>query len=69
METNIPKTSIVLSALLKADIKTQWRNRRSVVLTLLIPVIILFSWREIVDKIGVLLPWHPALQSVLQQLV
>jgi ABC-2 type transport system permease protein len=52
METNIPKTSIVLSALLKADIKTQWRNRRSVVLTLLIPVIILFSWREIVDKIG-----------------
>ena len=52
MQTNIPKTSTVLAALLRADLKTQWRNRRSVVLTLLVPVIILFSWKEIIDKIG-----------------
>jgi ABC-2 type transport system permease protein len=52
METNIPKTSTVFSALLRADLKTQWRNRRSVVLTLLVPILILFSWREIIDKIG-----------------
>ena len=52
MATNIPKTSTVLTALLRADLKTQWRNRRSVVLTLLIPVIILLSWKDIIDKIG-----------------
>ncbi|HEX5153923.1 MAG TPA: ABC transporter permease [Parafilimonas sp.] len=52
METNIPKTSAVLSTLLRADLKTQWRNRRSVVLTLLIPVIILLSWKGIIEQVG-----------------
>src|SRR6476660_3872795 len=52
METNIPKTSTVLLTLLRADLKTQWRNRRSVVLTLLIPVIILFSWKGIIEQVG-----------------
>lgn len=52
METNIPATSKVFSALLRADLKTQWRNRRAVVIILLVPVIILFSWRQIIDKIG-----------------
>src|SRR5258706_2103813 len=52
METIIPKTSIALSSLLRADFKTQWRNRRSVILLLLVPVIILISWKGIVDKLG-----------------
>src|SRR5438045_9080802 len=52
MQTNTPKTSTVFSALLRADLKTQWRNRRSVVLTLLVPVIILFSWKGIIEQIG-----------------
>jgi len=52
MEINIPKTSTVLSTLLRADLKTQWRNRRSVVLTLLIPVIILLSWKGIIEQVG-----------------
>jgi ABC-2 type transport system permease protein len=52
METIIPKTSAAFTTLLRSDLKTQWRNRRSVVLILLIPVIILLSWKGVIDKIG-----------------
>ncbi|MBV4357690.1 ABC transporter permease [Pinibacter aurantiacus] len=52
MEINIPKSSTVFSALLRADFTTQWRNRRSAVLALLIPVIILISWKGIIVKYG-----------------
>jgi ABC-2 type transport system permease protein len=49
MEVNIPKPA-VFAALLRADLTTQWRNRRSFVLVLLVPVIILISWKGIIDK-------------------
>ena len=52
METMVPSTSAALFSLLQADFKTQWRNRRSVVLILLVPVIILISWKGIIDKMG-----------------
>src|SRR5437868_6633219 len=52
METIIPKTSRALSSLLRADFTTQWRNRRSVIMSLLVPVIILISWKGIIDKVG-----------------
>jgi len=52
MQTTIPKTSAVFSSLLRADFITQWRNRRSFILLLLVPVIILISWKGIVDKFG-----------------
>ena len=52
METAIPKTSVVLNSLLRADFTTQWRNRRSFVLVLLVPVIILFTWRGVIDRLG-----------------
>ncbi|MDQ6814581.1 MAG: ABC transporter permease [Bacteroidota bacterium] len=52
MEVNIPKTSAVFSSLLRADLTTQWRNRRAVVLILFVPVIILISWKDVIDKIG-----------------
>ena len=52
METSFPSTSTALSFLLKADFKTQWRNRRSVILVLLVPVIILISWKDVVAKLG-----------------
>jgi ABC-2 type transport system permease protein len=52
METIIPKTSTVLLSLLRADYRTQWSNRRSVVLSVLVPAVILISWKDIVDKIG-----------------
>src|ERR1043166_4020296 len=52
METIIPKTSAALLSLLQADFKTQWRNRRSAILLLLVPVIILISWKGLVDRVG-----------------
>ena len=48
----VPKTSTAFATLLKSDFITQWRNRRSVILVLLIPVIILISWKTAVQKIG-----------------
>jgi ABC-2 type transport system permease protein len=52
METVIPKTSAVLSSLLRADFTTQWRNRRAVILTLIVPGIILMSWKSLVATVG-----------------
>ncbi|MFB6456308.1 ABC transporter permease [Chitinophaga sp. Hz27] len=52
METRIPVTKDVLSALLRADFTTVWRNRRSLRLVLLVPILILISWKGLVDKIG-----------------
>src|SRR6185312_8728783 len=52
MEITIPKTSAALSALLRADFTTQWSNRRSVILTLVVPVIIIISWKGLATKIG-----------------
>ena len=52
METIIPKTSTVLKALVKADLLTQWRNRRAVVLVLLVPAIILITWKGLIPLFG-----------------
>ncbi|HEY2721995.1 MAG TPA: ABC transporter permease [Chitinophagaceae bacterium] len=52
METIIPKTSDVLSSLLRADFTTQWRNRRSLILLLLVPIIILLSWKSVINQFG-----------------
>src|SRR5438045_7527074 len=48
----IPKTSSALGSLLRADLITQWRNRRSFILLLLIPVIILISWKGVIERSG-----------------
>lgn len=52
MQTTLPKRFTALAALLRADFITQWRNRRSVILVLLVPVIILLSWKGLVAKLG-----------------
>jgi len=52
MEKNIPSTSAVMTALLRADFTTQWRNRRSIILVLLVPVIILLSWKGVIAQMG-----------------
>ncbi len=52
METRIPATKNVLTTLLQADFTTIWRNRRSLRLVLLVPIIILISWKGLVDKLG-----------------
>lgn len=48
--TSIPSSSNVLNALFRADLTTQWRNRRSVVLSLLVPVIILVAAKSAVNE-------------------
>jgi len=52
MATNIPTSSAVLTSLLRADFTTQWRNRRSVILTLIVPLIILISWKGLIKVFG-----------------
>ena len=52
MEINLPKTSAVFTSLLRADLTTQWRNRRSFVLVLLVPIIILVTWRGLIEIKG-----------------
>jgi ABC-2 type transport system permease protein len=52
MEVNIPKTSAVMTALLRADFTTLWRNRRSVVMVLLVPMIIVFAWKPFAAQPG-----------------
>jgi ABC-2 type transport system permease protein len=52
MQSNIPSTSTVLSSLLRADFTTQWRNRRAVIMVILVPVIILISWKGLIEKFG-----------------
>src|SRR6202012_2446718 len=50
--TTIPAPQAALRTLLRSDMITQYRNRRSVRLILLVPVIILFAWKPAVAKIG-----------------
>lgn len=52
MPTTIPKTSTALAALLRADFATLKSNRRSAMLALLVPVVILISWKGLIDKMG-----------------
>ncbi len=48
----LPSNQVVLRSLLRADFTTQWRNRKSFILILIVPVIILISWKGLVDKFG-----------------
>jgi ABC-2 type transport system permease protein len=52
MQTTIPSTRTALNSLLRADFTTQWRNRRSVMLVVLVPVVILISWKGLVGRFG-----------------
>src|ERR1700741_416872 len=52
MQTIIPSSAAAFRSLLRADFSTQWRNRRAVMLTLIVPVVILISWKGLVDKLG-----------------
>jgi ABC-2 type transport system permease protein len=52
MEISIPKTSAVMAALLRADFTTLWRNRRAVIMVLIVPMIIVFSWKGLVATAG-----------------
>ena len=52
METTIPKTSTVFASLFRADMQTAISNRRSVIISLLVPIIILVTWKPFAQKLG-----------------
>ena len=52
MKTTIAVPNKIFSSLFKADLIVQWRNRRASLMTLLIPIIILVSWKSVVAKFG-----------------
>ena len=52
MSTSIPSSTTVFSHLLRADMTTLWRNRRASILVVLVPTIILISWKGLVEKFG-----------------
>ena len=52
MQTIIPTTSQALKALMRADFAVQWKNRRSAIMVLLVPVFILLAWKGLVSKLG-----------------
>lgn len=52
MQSKITSPASALVILLKADFTTQWRNRRSLLMSLLVPVMLLLSWKNVVDKLG-----------------
>jgi ABC-2 type transport system permease protein len=51
-EIIIPKPFSVFKTLLRSDLTTQWRNRRASLLTVLIPSIILISWKGLIPQFG-----------------
>lgn len=46
--TTIPSTATVFKSLLRADLTTQWRNRRASIMVILVPVVILLTWKGFV---------------------
>lgn len=48
----IPKPATVFKNLLRADLTTQWRNRRASILVVLIPSIILITWKGLIPRFG-----------------
>ena len=52
MQNKIPTTAEALTSLLQADLRTQWRNRRAVIMIIIVPVFILISWKGLIEKFG-----------------
>ena len=48
----LPSARTVFLSLLKADLTTQWRNRRASVMVILLPVVIVLSWKALIEKVG-----------------
>jgi ABC-2 type transport system permease protein len=52
MTTTIPSAGSVFLKLLRADMTTLWRNRRASLLVVLVPTVILISWKGLVPRLG-----------------
>jgi ABC-2 type transport system permease protein len=49
---SVPSTSTVFKAIFKADRIVAWRQRRAMVMTFLMPIIFVISWRSLIPVIG-----------------
>ena len=47
-----PSSGTVFLSLLKADLTTQWRNRRASVMVVLLPVVIVMAWKALIVRTG-----------------
>lgn len=52
IEQVTPSRAKIFKALLQADLRIQWRNRRASLMSILVPIIILISWGSIVASMG-----------------
>lgn len=48
----IPSTKNVFKALMRADLRVQWRNRRALIMTLIMPVVFVISWKSLIPVMG-----------------
>ena len=48
----IPSPIAAFKTLLRADFSVQWRQRRSLIMSLITPVIFLFAWKSLIPVIG-----------------
>src|SRR5580704_12623858 len=48
----LPSAGQVFMSLLKADLTTQWRNRRASVMVILLPVVIVMAWKALIVRTG-----------------
>lgn len=48
----LPSTGTVFMSLLKADLTTQWRNRRASIMVVLVPIMIVIFWKPLIVRTG-----------------
>lgn len=48
----LPSAGTVFMSLFKADLTTQWRNRRASIMVVLLPVVICMSWKALIVRTG-----------------
>jgi ABC-2 type transport system permease protein len=48
----IPSVSEAFQTLLSADFRVQWRQRRSLIMSIIVPIIFLISWKSLIPVIG-----------------
>ena len=48
----LPSRTAVFKALFSADLKVQWRNRRALILTIILPVFFIITWKDLIPLIG-----------------
>jgi ABC-2 type transport system permease protein len=48
----LPSAGTVFLSLLKADLTTQWRNRRASIMVVLLPVVIVMAWKALIVRTG-----------------